>query len=297
MPDNAKPSLTRGEKIFVGGFAVFTFAVSLGFVIATVGWKLAFPAVFVAVALGICIASIVYAFLGGVAGAEFSAVAGLKLAGSLAAIAIIYYLVSEPLEKNMNDVRLIEVGKNAEAKLLEAQTETIRERTARRRLELRVAELESGARVTESGTVAATLARVRSSTADDDLGEGIITIYRNREGPFRRRALALKARFLHSVPSGTFWFCHDRRPDLQGKDVRFELVDRAAGTSEKIVLRAGGDIGLGVCADIPFDVQLGCDAAGELLKLQCSPGRGVAWPEGSAVRTFDLVATNMNPNF
>lgn len=297
MPDETKHVLTRGEKIFVGGFAVFIFVVSLGFVVATVGWGLGFPAVFVALALGMCIASIVYAFLGGVAGAEFLIMAGLKVAGSLAAIAIVYWLVSGPFEKNMNDVRLIEIGRSAEADLLKSEADAAKERTARRKLELRVAELESGARITESDTVAATLAKVRSSTANDDLGEGILTIYRNREGPFRRQATQFKARFLHAVPQGTFWFCHDRRPELQGKDVRFELVDREAGTSEKITLRAGGDIGLAVCQDIPFDVQLGCDAASELLKLQCTPQRGVAWPEGNAARTFDLVATNLNPDF
>jgi hypothetical protein len=91
MPEDLRPNLTSGEKMFVGGFALFTFLTSLGFVIATVGWHLAFPAVFVAIALGICIASIVYAFLGGVVGAEFSVFTGMKLGGSLAANANVYY--------------------------------------------------------------------------------------------------------------------------------------------------------------------------------------------------------------
>jgi hypothetical protein len=119
----------------------------------------------------------------------------------------------------------------------------------------------------------------------------VLRIQENRQGPWRRQALNLKGRFLHSVPKGTFWFCHDRRPDLIGKNVQFELVNREAATSERITLQSGGDIGLGICENLDFDVQLGCDAASELLKLECSAQRGVAWPEGSAARTFDLVTT------
>jgi hypothetical protein len=297
MPDETRPVLTRGEKIFVGGFAVFTFAVSLGFVIATVGWSLAFPGVFVAIALGICIASIVYAFLGGVAGAEFSAVAGMKVAGSLAAIAIVYYLISGPLENSMNDAHAIAAGKAAESTIQEEHQRTVSEHAARLSAEQKVRELQSEAGIQQSDSDAAVLARIRQSTLDDDLGRGVLGIYRNRQGPFRSNTIKLQARFIQDVPDGTFRFCHDRRPDLQDKQVQFEIVDPETGASKKIQLRAGGDIGPGACQVIKFDVQLGCDAAKDLLQLDCDDQRGVAWPASSGNRIYELVATVMNPDF
>lgn len=292
-----RPSLSRGEKVFVGGFAALAFAVSLSFVIATVGWGLGFPAVFVAVALGICIASIVYAFLGGVAGAEFSVVSGIKLAGSLAAIAAIYLLVSGPLEKNMNDVKAIAAGKVAERVIQEERERAIAEHAARLKAEHKVQELQSEAGITQSDTDAAVLARIRKSTADDDLGRGVLAIYRNRQGPFRSRTLKLQSRFIQDVPAGTFRFCHDSKPDLQNKKVRFEVIDSETGTSRKVELQAGGDIGPGACQVIKFDVQVGCDAAQALLQVECDERRGVAWPTPSDNRIYELVATVTNPDF
>src|SRR6476659_8770671 len=101
MPNNG---LSRGEKWFVGGVFVVVFVISVGFVMATEFWGYGFPATFVAISLGISIASLVYAFLGGVAGSEFSVISGIKIAGSAALIAIVFWLVAGPLEKNMNDV-------------------------------------------------------------------------------------------------------------------------------------------------------------------------------------------------
>ncbi len=296
MPEETKPLLTRGEKFFVGGFALFTFVVSLGFVIATVGWSIPFPAVFVAIALGICIASIVYAFLGGVAGAEFSIVAGLKLAGSLAAIFIVYYLIAGPLEKSMNDAKAIIVGRAAEAVIQEERQRTLSERIGRLKAEHKVQELNSEAGIERSDTDAAILARIRQSSADDDLGRGVLTIHRNREGPFRSQTVKLKSRFIQDVPGGTFRFCHQSKSELRGKEVQFEVVNPETGDSKKITLHAGGDIGPGACQVIQFDVQLGCDAAIGLLQLDCSATRGVAWPGPADNRVYELVATIMNPD-
>lgn len=295
MPDE-KPDLTRGEKIFVGSLAVFTFFVSLGFVIATVGWGLAFPGVFVAVALGICIASVVYAFLGGVAGAEFSMVTGIKLAGSLAAIAIVYWVISGPLDRSMNDVKAITTGKAAEATIEQEHQTTLQERAARLRAEQKVRELQSQAGIDQSGSDAAVLARVRQSTAGDDLGRGVIAIYRNRQGPFRTQTTKVQSRFIQDVSNGSFRFCHGSKPELQGKQVQFEIVDPETGVSKKIQLRAGADIGPGACQVIKFDVQLGCDAAKDLLQLACDERRGVAWPAPADNRIYELVATVMNPD-
>lgn len=296
MPDETQRVLTRGEKIFVGAFAVFAFIVSLGFVIATVGWGLAFPGVFVAVALGVSIASIVYAFLGGVAGAEFSVVAGLKLAGSLAAIAIVYYLISGPLDKSMNDAKAIAAGRDAEAAIQAERQRAIGERTARLTAEQRVRELQSEAGIHQSDSDAAVLARIRESTAGDDLGRGVLNIYRVHQGPFRAQTMKLQSRFIQDVPSGTFRFCHDRRPELQDRQVQFEVVDPDTGSSKKLQARAGGDIGPGACEVIKFDVQLGCDAARSLLQLECDERHGVAWPAPSDNRTYELVATILNPD-
>lgn len=285
----------RFELMFVAGLIIFSILASLAFVLMTVVGPFGFPSTFVAVLLGLAIAAALYRFLGGAAGATVT-IGAAKLAGTAALFAVVFYLVDGPLQKNMNDVKAIAAAHEAEASVEAAKSEAIKERTARKQLELRVAELESGAGIREADSVAAILARIRASKADDDLGEGLIAIARNKEGPWRRQASRYKARFLHSVPNGTFWFCHDRRPELQDRDVRFELVNREAGTSEKVTLRGGGDIGLGVCTDIQFDVQLGCDAARELLKLECSTQRGVAWPHDMGTREFELIATTVTPD-
>lgn len=281
---------SRFELIFVTGLIIALLLVSLGFVLLSVLAGYGFPSTFVAILLGLAIAAAVYRFLGGVTGTEFK-VGAAKLAGSAALFGIVFYLVEGPLEKNMNDVEAIADGRSAQTKLRIGEQKTLDEKTGRQKAELRAAELEAGATVKQSDTVEGTLAQVRRSTAGDSLGKGVLRLQENRQGPWQRQALNLQARFLHSVPKGTFWFCHDRRPDLHGKSVQFELVNTAAGTSEKITLQSGGDIGLGICQNLTFDVQLGCDAAIELLKLECSAQRGVAWPEGDAKRTFDLVTT------
>jgi hypothetical protein len=109
--------------------------------------------------------------------------------------------------------------------------------------------------------------------------------------------MKLQSRFVQDVPSGTFRFCHDSKPELQDKQIQFEVVDPESGNSRKIVLRAGGDIGPGACQVIKFDVQLGCDGAEALLQFQCVERRGVAWPAPSDNRVYELVSTIMNPDF
>jgi len=288
MPDASGPSLTKGEKIFVGGFALGAFLISLGFVIATVGWGFGFPAVWVAIALGICIASIVYAFLGGIAGTEFSAMAGIKLAGSLAAIVAIYWIFSGPLERNMNDVKAVAVGKAAEAALTEERGRTAAERAARVNAEQKLQLLEADTGIKQSDTDAAAVARVRNSSDQDDLGRAVLRIERNHEGPWRARVMKLNGRFIQDVPPGTFRFCHDKRPELQDGPVQFEAVDPDSGTSRKITLGPGGDIGPGACQVISFDVQLGCDAAKQLLAVECDARRGVAWPASTDKRAYGI---------
>jgi hypothetical protein len=297
MANGTNPSLTRAEKIFIACFATFTFLVSLGFVITTVSWGLGFPAVFVAVALGICIASIVYAFLGGVAGAQFTVIKGVSLAGTLAAIAIVYYLISDPLQKNMNDVKAIETGKSAESRIQQLEEQVASEQAARMKAEEQAREAAASAGLNKSDNDAAVLAQVRKSTASDRLGRGIIDIYRNHEGPFHSETLQLQSRFLQDVPSGTFRFCHDSKPAFQDKQIQFEIVDPDTGTSRKIQLHAGGDIGAAACQVIKFDVQLGCDAAKALLQVNCDDKRGVAWAAPSDNRIYPLSATVMNPSF
>jgi len=296
MPDS-NPGLTWGEKLFVGGFAVFSFVVALGFVIATVGWGMGFPAVFVAIVLGVCIASIVYAFLGGVAGAEFSAIKGVKVAGTLAAIVIVYYLISGPLEKNMNDVTAIQNGKAAEAQIRQLRGDLTTERAAKEKAEEHAQELQANAAINRSNSDASILAQIAKSSANDDLGRGVLNLYRNRQGPFHSDTIKLESRFLEDVPAGTFRFCHDSRPELTDKQVQFEIVDPDTGSSRRILLKAGADIGPGACQIIKFDVQLGCDAAQALLQVDCDQHRGVAWSQPSDNRIYQVVATVADPDF
>jgi hypothetical protein len=119
-------------------------------------------------------------------------------------------------------------------------------------------------------------------------------------GPFDAtiQTLNLSARFNSDVQKGTFRFCHDKRPELQDKPVRFEVVDAEAGTSTRIELQPGADIGPGLCSAIKFDVQLGCDAVEQLVKSgasACDAARGVAWTDQSANKIYALTATILNP--
>lgn len=296
MPDDGPSKRSRAETIFLGAVFGCTLLISIAFVIATIGWGLGFPAVVVALLLGMSIATLAYAFLGGVGGTEFT-VGAAKLAGSAALIAIVYWLVSGPLEKNMNDVKAIAAGKVAEGTIAAERQNTLTEHNARLAAEQKVRELQSQAGIAQSDSDAAVLARIRQSSPDDDLGRGIIGIYRSHQGPFRSRTMQLKARFIQDVADGTFRYCHDGRPELADKKVQLEVVDPETGTSRKIALSAGGDIGPGACQVIKFDIQVGCDAAGALLQVDCDAHRGVAWPAPSDNRIYELVATVLNPDF
>lgn len=292
MPDNG---LTRGEKGFVGAVSVVVFVISVAFVATTVFAGYGFPATFVAISLGISIASLVYAFLGGVAGSEFSVVSGIKIAGSAALIAIVFWLVAGPLEKNMNDVKAIATGKAAERQIAEEQRNTTLEHAARVKAEQQLRLLQADTGIKQSDTDAGILARLRQSTAKDDLGRGALKMEQDHQGPWRADLLKLNARFIQEIPTGTFRFCHDKRPELQDAQAQFELVDPESGTSKKINLKAGGDIGPGACQIITFDVQLGCDAAKELLGVECDDRRGVGWQAPADNHAYNLVASVTSP--
>lgn len=200
----------------------------------------------------------------------------------------------------MKNVKAIAIGKDAQKEIDAEQAKLNVEQRLRRKADQRIVELESSISDQQLNSVSALLQRIGSSSADDPLGKGVLQLMRDGKGPFDAtlQTLTLSARFNGAVEKGTFRFCHDKRSELQDKPVRFEIVDPDAGTSEKIMLRPGADIGPGLCSAIKFDVQLGCDAVGQLIKSSastCDTDRGVAWTDPSANRVYKLTATVLNP--
>lgn len=299
MPDQPT-GRTRAETVFLACLAVGTLLAALGFVIATVGWGYGFPSTMTAILLGICIATLAYTFLGGVGGAVLK-LGGISLAGAAALILIVFYLVDGPMAEGMKDVQAIELGRTAEQRLSEEQAKTLQERMRRQDAERRLSEVQDTTEDRATDSVAGLLARIEKSTADDRLGKGVLGLLRDGKGPFDPTiaTLTVPVRFNHQVTSGTFQFCHDRRAELRGKPVRFELVNAEAGTSESITLRPGADIGPGLCSQIKFDVALGCDAVGKLLPAavsRCDGTGGVAWIDPASNRTYELTTTILNPD-
>jgi hypothetical protein len=72
----------------------------------------------------------------------------------------------------MNDVGAIAAGKTAEANLKAERDKTAKEHAARLDAEHQLQMLRSEAGIKQSGSDAATLARVRKSSDQDDLGCG-----------------------------------------------------------------------------------------------------------------------------
>lgn len=290
---------TRTETFLLYGLMILTLALSTAFVVATIGWGYGFPAVFVSLILASFIAILAYTSLGGVGGDVFQ-LGPAKLTGAIAGLVAVFWLVNGPMDNNMKDVRAIAIGKGAQKEIDSQQEKLAAEQRLRRKAEQRVAELESATSDQQSSGVSALLKRIEASSADDALGKGVLQLMKDGKGPFDAtlQTLTLSGRFNSDVQKGTFRFCHDKRPELQDKPVRFEIVNAEAGTSNKIELEPGADIGPGLCSAIKFDVQLGCDAVDALIKSSasaCDVSRGVAWTDQSANRIYELTATTLNP--
>ncbi len=294
-----QPQRTRLEKIFLGAIILSTMLAAIGFVLGSTIQGYGFPSTFVAILLGVCVATLAYSFLGGGSGAVFK-LGGFELAGAAAVIMVVVYAVKGPLSADMNDVRHIRIGRDAEQLLEHERQAVIAERRARRDAERQVEELrgQAGDMVTES--VSAIIGRIGQSSADQPLGRGVLDLFHAGRGPFNPvlGTVRLPVRFNADVRRGTYRFCHGRRAQLQGRPVRFELVDRQAGTSRRIQLDPGEDIGQGICSEINFDVLLGCDAVDEILTgavASCDARSGIGWVSPHTNSNFELVATILNP--
>ena len=290
---------TRTETYLLYGLMGLTLLLSTGFVIATVGWGYGFPAVFVSLILAAFVAILAYTSLGAAGGDVFQ-LGPAKLTGAIAGLVAVFWLVNGPMDNNMKDVKAIGVGRDAQKEIDAAEAKAVDEQRLRRKAEQRAADLEAASSDQQSNSVSEILQRIQKSSADDALGKGVLQLMKDGKGPFNAalQTLTLKARFNEKVPQGAFLYCHDKRPELQDHSVKFEVVDPETGSSQKIILNAGADIGPGICAQIKFDVQLGCDAAKELVGTSmsaCDVKRGIAWTDASANKVYDLTATVLNP--
>jgi len=278
---------------------LLTLLFATSFVVATVAYGFGFSAIFVSFLMGLCLATISYAFLGGVEGAVFEA-GRLRLAGAAAVVLVTVVALNGPLAREMADVKAIAAGREAEARIAAEQRKAADERAGRLVAERRAIELEGQAADGETNSVAGTIARLRRSTADQPLGRGVLELFRSGAGPFNRAlgTVRLPVRFNEQVRAGTFQYCHSRRPEFHDRPVRFDLVDAQNATSTFIVLEPGNDIGAGLCTDIDSDVRLGCDAVTTLLPNMvagCDGRAGVAWLPPNTNRKYDVVATILNP--
>jgi len=293
------PARTLLEMKFLIAIISATLLAAISFVLVSQIGRYGLPSPAVAILFGIAIASLAYAFLGGIHDASFS-IGALKVGGAVAVIIGTFWAVQGPMDKNMNTLEKIAKGENAE-KLIKEQTN--RADAAEGKLveaKNQITKLQDAAETREEASVAAHVKRIADSSPNDDLGRDILQLERERKGPWRRdlQTLQLSARFIGTVQEGTFRFCHGKHPELAGQQVEFEVVDAAAGTSKTVQLRAGADIGAGLCSKTEFDVQLGCDAVDSLIKdvaPTCDPVRGVGWSDPNAVtKAWDLTATILN---
>jgi hypothetical protein len=282
------PARSRGETIFMIVLLAATLAASIGFVLATTVGGYGFPSTMVAILMGVFVATLAYTFLGGVRGAVFK-LGGFELAGAAAVIMIVVYAVKGPLGSDMNDARLIQTGRDAEARIEQEQARTLAERRLKQDALRRVEELEGQAGDTATNTVAGLVARIRASNGATPLGRGVLDLYRRGVGPFNRaiRMAPLRVRFNNAISPGAFQYCHDRLGDDFAGPVLFQIVDTDAGTAAEVTLEGGEDIGQGICSGIAFDAKLGCDAARALF-----PGAAETCP--NAGRVVQLNATILN---
>lgn len=120
MPENVTHDVsqyvhfTPGDKRFLAGIIIGSLLVSIGFVLGTTVFRYGFPATVVAFLLGLALATLSYAYLGGVRGNEVR-IGGIKLVGTVAVVVAILYFLPGPLRSEMHDIDLIEKGRNAEA--------------------------------------------------------------------------------------------------------------------------------------------------------------------------------------
>ncbi|HYI46887.1 MAG TPA: hypothetical protein VEX35_00325 [Allosphingosinicella sp.] len=307
-PDGARTRKSRktgrsgGETIFLVCMIVGTLVAAIGFVIATIVWNLPFPSTFVAILMGLCVATLAYTFLGGVDGAVFR-LGGIQLAGSVAVIAAIIYLVKGPMAADMNDARAIQKGQNAISLIEQEETKTAAERQLRRQAERRLQDLQGESGETQATTVSGIVARIHAATARSSLGRGVLNLFTRGLGPFNPtlETMPLAVRFNDTVRPGSYRYCHSRRgDDFDGRPVRFEVVNREAGTTTQITLEPGDDFGQALCtAGMTFEIALGCDAVQALLPgatTACDARQRFAWIPPYTERNYDVVATILNPD-
>jgi hypothetical protein len=116
--------LTAQEKSFLARLAVACLIVSAAFAGAAVGWGVGFPSTFVAFLCGIALATLSYAFLGGVRNNEIS-VGGAKLAGTVAVVVAVFVQMPKQLHGEMNDIGRIAAAEK-ELDALKSEADRIR---------------------------------------------------------------------------------------------------------------------------------------------------------------------------
>lgn len=106
----SRPTRSKVEEVFLISLIAATLIATVGFVLFTIIGGYGFPSTLVAILMGLCVATLVYTFLGGVEGAVFK-LPGFQLAGAAAVIMGTMYLLYGPLRDDMNNAKAIAIGK------------------------------------------------------------------------------------------------------------------------------------------------------------------------------------------
>lgn len=285
-----QPARSRGETIFLAGLISVSLLAAI-FFLALTAWGIFIPAMGIAILTAICVATLVYAFLGGKGDDKFSVKGIGQLAGAAAAFGAIVYIVNGSLAGQMQKLELIKVGESAQARIKAAEdraaaaedAKTTAERAVRRTTKTVERDIEE---------------EIRATNADSPLGKAVLDMWTKREGPFARTVgdEDVTARFDGRIADGGFEYCHATLPRFRDRIVRFSPRDGEAAT--EITLTPGADIGP-VCqrGRLSYSVRLGCDAARELIPDRiegCTEQGGVLWRDGAS-REMELYAIIINP--
>lgn len=296
----AAASLSRVEKLFLGGIIIFCLGFVVSSAIAAVGWDRWIWPTLLAFLLGLLLATLSYAFLGGVAGNQV-VVGGIKLVGAAGLVVGVTYLLAGKLREEMESARKANESGGRAAQLVRLQA-SVSEKQAR------IADLdrdlhESRERVKQLETTAAPdiVARLRSASPDMPLGQEVLRLFRTGSGPFRREigSLEIAVRFHQDVEPGTFFYCHSALAERIGENpVKFQYLDPQTQRITRINLRPGNDIGAGLCQGLEYQAQLGCDAAQALFPgaIGRCDRNGVNWNASESDRIYRLSAAILNPD-
>jgi hypothetical protein len=270
---------------------VLSIAVALGFLIALyLSYALVvqgahYPPTLITAFLAIAIGALIYRFMGGLGGTEFTA--GLwKIGGSAAFLVGFIWFVGDRLRNELNLYESTEPY-NAQIRSLEKQRDTARTLFKRQSEELE--KLRKGEGGNNCPAARCTIADVRKLQPNDPFVLGIKRLVEGQEKPFVPTLRELPVRVAVVAGLGAnpaFNICSDTLEKLnEGAEVPNPSVQFSRtlddGTNVPVRAQRAGKIGEDICSSgqRDFDVQINCPVA-----LKLFPDKLASCAEGASVR-------------